>query len=135
MATFGLGNFLYELTVQDGKASFHFYDQDDAENTADVSLGTKDFNGYSADSRQVADIAYAQASKVLNDKRDARLAKKAAADLSVKQTEDSRLREAGEDFQNNAQDVAVQPAQVEEDGTHVYNTGDPADTTSDKKSK
>lgn len=142
MPTFGLGNFLYDLEVKDGKANFHFYDDEDADNTADVTLSAKDFNGFDATSRQVADIAYAQAAKVLNDKRDARLAKQAQKDLAAKQTEDARSREAQADFTNNAKDVAVEPAQVEEDGTHVYNTDNAqaatktdADASDDKKSK
>lgn len=135
MATFGLGNFMYDLTVDGGKAVFKFYDAQDADNTAEVSLSTKDMDGFDADSRQVADKAYAQVSKVLNDKRDSRLAKEAQQELNEKQAEDARVREAGEDFLNKAEDVKVAPAQVEEDGTHVFNTAEASDASSDNSSK
>jgi hypothetical protein len=145
MARYGLGNFEYEVTVKDGAAHFDFYDPEDADNTAQVSVASKDFpEGVTqATSRQVADLAYSQCSKVLNDKRDARIKKQAAADLDAKLGEDARAREAGADFLNNANDVQTQPTKTDDDGTRVYNTGDPKDDSdtgsasdsSDKKSK
>lgn len=104
----GLGNFLYELEVKDGSANFHFYDPEDAGNTADVSVSKDDFpEGINQpDSRQVADLAFAQCSKVLNDKRDARIRKQAAADLEAKHDEDARQREEAADFLNNSQELA-----------------------------
>lgn len=123
MAQHGLGNFVYELTVKDGTATFHFVDPDDSNNTADVSVNAKDFpEGAPADSRQVADHAYAQCAKVLNDKRDARLKKEAAKELDDRLSEEARSREAADDFLANSQHVAVEPAKVEDDGTNVYNT-------------
>lgn len=123
MAQYGLGNFVYELTVKDGSANFHFVDPGDSNNTADVSVNAKDFpEGAPADSRQVADVAYAQCAKVLNDKRDARLKKEAAKELDDRLSEEARSREAADDFLAKSQDVAVEPSKVEDDGTKVYNT-------------
>lgn len=125
MAQHGLGNFVYELTVKDGVANFHFVDPDDSNNTADVSVNAKDFpEGAPADSRQVADHAYAQCAKVLNDKRDARIKKEAAKELDDRLSEEARSREAADDFLANSQHVAVEPAKEESDGTKVYNTAD-----------
>lgn len=105
---YGLGNFLYDLEVKDGKALFHFYDPDDAANTAEVEVAKSDFpEGITkADSRQVADLAYAQCSKVLNDKRDARIRKEEADQLATKQAEDQRQREEAEDFFNSTEELA-----------------------------
>lgn len=127
----GLGNFLYNLEVKDGSANFSFYDPDDADNTAETSVSDKDFGDFSADSRQVAEIAFSQVSKTLNDKRDARIKKETAKAVETDMDEKARQREASEDFLNNANDVAVAPAKVEDDGTRVYNTGEPADNGSD----
>jgi hypothetical protein len=137
MAQYGLGNYLYELEVKDGTANFHFVDPEDASNTADVTVSQKDFpEGAPADSRQVADVAYAQAAKVLNDKRDARVKKDAAKDLDDRLTEEARSREAADDFLANSSHVAVEPAKVESDGTKVYNTEDKSsDKTADDKKK
>jgi hypothetical protein len=108
MAQFGLGNFIYELEVSDGKANFNFRDPEDANNTAQVSVSQKDFpEGIpQADSRQVAELAFAQCSKVLNDKRDARIRKEAADALEKKHAEDARQREEAADFHNNSQELA-----------------------------
>jgi glutamine cyclotransferase len=67
MAEYGLGNFVYELEVSDGNANFKFRDPEDASNTAEVSVHQSDFpEGINqADSRQVADLAFAQCSKGL----------------------------------------------------------------------
>jgi hypothetical protein len=107
MAQFGLGNFLYELDVTDGSANFRFIDPDDASNVAEVSVPQSEFpEGQKATSRDVADLAYAQCAKVLNDKRDARLQKEAVDDLKEKQAEDRRQREEAADFFNHSQDLA-----------------------------
>lgn len=108
MAQFGLGNFVYELEVSDGKANFSFRDPEDANNTAQVSVSQSDFpEGITqADSRQVADLAFAQCSKVLNDKRDARIRKQEADALENKHAEDARQREEAADFNNNSQELA-----------------------------
>ena len=133
MAQYGLGNFVYELEVKDGSANFHFVDPEAANNTADVTVASKDFpEGAPADSRQVADVAYGQASKVLNDKRDARVRKESAKELDDRLNEEARSREAADDFLANSSDVAVEPAQTDKDGTKVYNTAD-KDGSADKK--
>jgi hypothetical protein len=138
MAQYGLGNFVYELDIKDGNANFKFIDPDDASNTADVSVSKKDFDGFSADSRQVADLAYSQCSKLLNEARDKRLQKEAADLDAANKAEDQRARDAAKEFFDNAQDVQVAPAKVEKDGTTVYNTAEAADETDasdDKSSK
>lgn len=108
MAQYGLGNFLYELEVNDGKSKFHFFDPEDADNTADVEVAKKDFpDGINdPDSRQVAELAFSQCSKLLNDARDDRIRRQAANDLSAKHAEDARAREAAADFHNNSQELA-----------------------------
>jgi hypothetical protein len=133
--TYGLGNFLYTLDVADGNANFKFWDTDDASNTAEVSVAQKDFpEGIKdADSRQVADLAFEQCQKVLNDKRDARLKKETTDALAEKQKEDARVREEAADVLANGQDVAVAPAHIEKDGTKVYNTAPPEDQDTKKK--
>lgn len=135
--TYGLGNFLYEIDVADGKANFKFWDAEDAANTAEVSIAKADFpEGITdADSRQVADLAFDQCQRVLNDKRDARLKKEAADKLATEQAEEKRARQAAQDFQANAQDVAVEPAHVDKDGTTVYNTAEVDETSTDNKKK
>lgn len=108
MAEFGLGNYLYTLAVKDGNATFDFRDPEDADNTATVSVSQEDFpEGITqADSRQVADLAYSQCAKVLNDKRDARIRKVEAEKLDSKLTEDARQREEAAEFHNNSQELA-----------------------------
>lgn len=135
--TYGLGNFLYTIDVADGNANFKFWDQDDASNTAEVSVSQADFPEgiQDADSRQVADIAFDQCQRVLNEKRDARLKKEAADALAEKTKEDARVRQVAQDHLNSAKDVEVAPAHIEKDGTRVYNTASPEENTGDTKKK
>lgn len=123
MPTFGLGEFLYELTVSDNEAQFNFWDREDATNTADVSIATKDFPEGITDptARQVADLAFGQCSKVLNQKRDARLKKEAADAFSASQDLAAKNREAAADHFATTEDVVTAPALVLKDGTKVYN--------------
>lgn len=136
MAQYGLDNFLYDLEVKDGNASFHFVDPNDASNTADVTISQKDFpeGAPGADDRRVADLAYSQVSKKLNDARDGRVAKDEADAAASKAEEDKRSREAAQDFFDKSQDVAVAPAKVDKDGTSVYNTAS-AETAEEKSAK
>lgn len=128
---YGLGNFLYEVEVSGGKANFTFYDPQDASNTVEVSIAQSDFpDGVSADSRQVADMAYDQCQRVLNEKRDARQKKEAADQLASEKKEEARARQDAQDFYANSQDVTVEPAKVEKDGTTVYNTENNGDSSS-----
>lgn len=137
MPQYGLGNFLYEVEVKDGSAHFKFVDPEDASNTAEVSVNKKDFpEGVVADSRQVADLAFTQCQKVLNDKRDARIKQAATDALEAKTAEDARAREAAADHAANSQDVATEPHHVEDDGTKVFNTkSDDEGGKSDPKKK
>lgn len=124
---YGLGNFLYELDIADGNANFKFWDADDANNTAEVTVSQKDFpeGVKDADSRQVADLAYSQCQQVLNDKRDARIKKEINDEVTAKQKEDKRVRDEAETFLSSTADVAVKPDHIERDGTKVYNTKAP----------
>lgn len=133
--TYGLGNFLYELEIADGNANFKFWDADDASNTAEVSVAQKDFpeGVKDADSRQVADLAFTQCQKVLNDKRDARIKKEVADEVAAKQEEDKRVREEAAYVLANGKDVEVAPALIEKDGTRVYNVATPSDSEDKKK--
>jgi hypothetical protein len=109
MADLGIGGYTYgEPTVKDGVVTFTFVDPEDATNTATVSVDQKDFpNGVTvSSSRQVADYAFLQAQKVLDEKRDARLRKEAADALEQKHAEDARQRDAAVEFLTNAQDLA-----------------------------
>ncbi len=145
MPQFGLGNFYYEVNADNGKANFKFTDPFDTSNTAEVSVAKEDFpeENMSYDSRQVADIAYDQCQRVLNEKRDARILKEEEDAREKKNDEDAKTRQAAQDFQANAEDTAVAPAKVEKDGTHVYNTennvdavdASSSDSASDKKKK
>ena len=134
---YGLGNFLYEVDIADGNANFKFWDADDASNTAEVSVAQKDFpeGVKDADSRQVADLAFTQCQKVLNDKRDARIKKEVADEVTAKQEEDKRVREEAAYVLANGKDVEVAPAQIEKDGTRVYNTASPDENAGDTKKK
>lgn len=137
--TYGLGNFLYTIDVADGNANFKFWDQEDASNTAEVSVSQKDFPAgiTDADSRQVADLAFDQCQKVLNEKRDARVKKQATDELAEKQKEDARVREVSAEILANGQDPAVAPAEIQKDKdgneVRVYNTATPSDDNNKKK--
>lgn len=138
MAQYGLDNFVYEFDVNNGNAVFKFVDPDDASNHAEVEVNQKDFEGFAADSRQVADKAYAQVAQQLNDARDKRVEKSQADDLSQRQAEDKRAREAAQDFFDNTDEVQVAPAKVEKDGTTIFNTenvSEPTPTDTDTKAK
>lgn len=130
MPTYGLGNYIYDITVDNGSANFKFWDSEDSTNTAEVSVSSKDFPAgiTQADSRQVADLAYSQCSKLLNDKRDTRLKKQAADALEAKTAEEARVREEAADFLNNSQDVQTEPTSVTDDGTKVFNASTPSDS-------
>lgn len=131
---YGLGNFLYEIDIADGKANFKFWDREDPSNTAEVSIAKADFpEGITdADSRQVADLAFDQCQRVLNDKRDAREKKEASEQLEAQKAEEKRARQEAQDFLSSTEDGAVAPDHVEKDGTTVYNTAKPSDNNKKK---
>lgn len=106
MATYGLGNFKYDITVNGTSANFKFFDPEDVTNTAEVSLHEKDFpEGITEpDTREVAEVALAQCQKLLNDKRDARIKKEREAELDEQSEETKRSREAANDFLANTQE-------------------------------
>jgi hypothetical protein len=132
MATFGVDNFLGELSVDGTTANFHFTDPDDTTNVADVSLSPKEFpeGVISPDSREVSDYAYSLVSKQMNDKRSERLK---AANIKLETAEQDRLkaeRAATAEHLGSAKDSQVAPAATEtrSDGTKqtVYNTAAPS---------
>jgi hypothetical protein len=141
MATYGLGNFQYDIKVEDGNANFNFFDPEDASNTASVSVPQKEFpEGVTqADTREVADLAYAQCQKVLNDKRDARIQKSEEDALAKKQEEDAAAREAAADFHANSNDLAdttpTGSAATEETPAAAPAHKEPAAKAEDQKTK
>jgi len=132
---YGLGNFLYEVEFSNGKANFKFWDADDVTNTAEVSVAPADFpEGIKdADSRQVAEIAYDQCQRVLNEKRNARIKQEATDAIATKVDEDEKREQIAQDYLNSTEEVAVKPATVDKDGTTVYNTAKPSDKDDKKK--
>lgn len=128
MAQYGLGNFLYEFSVDGKSANFKFWDPEDVTNTAEVAVTEKDFpEGVTdADSRQVAEVAYNQCSKTLNDKRDERKKREATEAFEKDTAEKASAREAAADHFAHSQDVSTAPATTETDDqgrvTNVYNT-------------
>jgi len=131
---YGLGNFLYEVEVSDGKANFKFWDPEDAANTAEVSVAKADFpeGVKDADSRQVAEVAYDQCQRLLNETRNKRIKKEETDAIAAKVDEDERREQASQDYLSSTEDVKVKPAHVEKDGTTVYNTAKPSDDNKKK---
>jgi hypothetical protein len=137
MPTYGLGNFNYDLDVKDGNAIFKFSDPNDAANTAEITINQKDFpeGAPGADDRRVADQAFAEVSKKLNDTRDKRLEKEAADARAAETAQDQKDRAEAKEFFDNSSDVTTAPAKVEKDGTTVYNTAESSEAPSDDKKK
>lgn len=139
MSTFGVDNFLGELTLDGSTANFHFTDPDDTKNVADVSISPKEFpeGTISPDSREVSDYAYSLVSKQMNDARSERL--KAA---EVKQISEDQDRLKAEKAQVAAHLDAAQDnktpsvaTETRDDGTKqsVYNAAEPTIKPDDKK--
>lgn len=131
MPSYGLGNYQYDLTVESGNAKFKFWDSEDSSNTAEVSVSQGDFpDGVTqADSRQVADLAYAKCEKSLNETRDKRLQKQHADADAKSIAEDKRAREATNSFLANASENSPKPDKVEKDKdgnviSNVYSADD-----------
>lgn len=124
MAVFGLGNFHYEISYDGKVASYKFFDPEDETNAAETTVASKDIVG-APDSRDTAEVAYAQCAQLLNDKRDKRLAKAASDADAEKVKKESEAREREAQFQRDFQDVQTAPAKVEKDGTRVYNVAPP----------
>lgn len=126
----GLDGFLYDFVVDGKTTNFHFWDPEDATNTADVSISDKEVDG-SSGSRETAEYAYAQVVKGLSEKRDARLAKGAADFQAKKQADEAQVRETATDFLNNGKDPEVKAVGTEKraDGVtqNVYNATNPED--------
>ena len=111
MATYGLGQFKYDIEINGKSAKFSFYDPEDVDNTAEVSLSEKDMpeGVETPDDRQVAELAFAQCQKLLNDKRDARMIKDRTEDLKEQDAETKRSREVANDFLANVAGSKEQP--------------------------
>lgn len=123
MAQYGLGNYVYDIDVEDdGSAHFKFFDPQDPANAEEVVLAPKDFPGgvSNPDSRPVAEAAFNQCAKLLNDKRDARLQAETVAKMKADQAAGAAARENAQEYLSNIQDPATEPDHVEKDGTKVY---------------
>lgn len=139
MATFGVDNFIGEVTVDGSVANFRFTDPDDVKNVAEVSVSEKEFpqGVVSADSREVSDYAYSLVAKQLNAVRSDRI-KAAETRLVVEAQEaDKAAKELQSEHLRTAQDNVTPAAGTEkrEDGVvqNVYNTAPPSTQSNDKK--
>jgi hypothetical protein len=127
MPTFGIGGYQFEYEVGNNAVTFKFWDPEDANNTAEVTIDKKDLpKGVSSlEGRIVSDLAFRMAAKTLNSKRDARIKKQTNDATNAKVDSDAITREQSEDFLANAKDVKTEPDFVTKDGTNVF-TGGPA---------
>jgi hypothetical protein len=138
MATFGVDNFLGEVSFDGSVANFHFTDPDDVKNVQDVSVSAKEFpeGVVSADSREVSDYAYSLVAEKMNAVRSERI--KAAEVKLVTDEQDHKKVEASISAQHlaTAQDNKTPSSGTEtrEDGVRqtVYNVG-PAVKSEEKK--
>ena len=138
MPTFGLGNFMYEMTVEGQSAKFNFYDPEDVSNSAEASVSQKEMpeKKVGVDGREVSEIAYGKVAKQLNDKRAKRLADEQTKELEDRLERDAKAVEASTQFYADSEEGSVKPAKEEKDGTRVYNTEGapkPVKTDADKK--
>ncbi len=138
MAKYGLDNFEYEFVMEGGGGKHKFFDPADPTNTAEATVTPKDFpEGIKdADSRQVAEVAYAKVSEQMNKKRTERRKKERTDELNSSLDRDERERAAQADSILNSQEPAVAPVKEEKDGTKVYNTENaPKPTKTDADTK
>jgi hypothetical protein len=141
MATFGVDNFIGELSIDGSTANFHFTDPDDVHNVADVNISPKEFpeGVVSPDSREVSDYAYSLVAEKMNAARSERL--KAAELQRVSEAQDAETVAKAVTAQHfkDAQDNTVAPAGTETraDGVKqtVYNTAEPTDNAASSKKK
>lgn len=132
--TYGINGYMADIKVEDGAVKYHFYDPEDVNNTADVSLTDKDLPQGPVISNETSEVAFSKVSKQLNDKRDARIAKQEIDSLNAQQNADAKQRAQEQEFLENAQHNTTPPVKVEKDGTNVY-TGGPTPETSETKNK
>lgn len=132
MPTFGIGGYHFEYEVGNNAVTFKFWDPEDPNNTAEVTVDKKDFpKGInSPEERAVADLAFRMAAKALNEKRDARVKKETNAATNADIEEKARIRDAGQDFLANAKQVETEPDFTTKDGTNVFTAG-PAGVNAD----
>lgn len=141
MPTFGVDNFLGELSLDGSTANFHFTDPDDVTNTADVNVSPKEFpeGVLDASSREVSDYAYSLVSKQLNDKRSERLKAVTVKQAAEEQDRLKAERAVTAEHLSTVQDNVTPRATTEkrEDGVtqNVYNTAEPSTDKSDDKKK
>lgn len=137
MAEYGLGNFVYELTFDGKSANFNFRDPEDVTNTAEVSVSQDEFPAgvSSADAREVADYAYIQVAKTLNDKRDARLKAEAEQAVQEAQERDAHERSVANDFFDKSREVGDQPNYTDDYQSHDGTAGQDKSDKKDKKKK
>lgn len=130
---YGIDNFLYTIEVNGKTATYKFTDPGDITNVAEGVLNEQEIpKDNTFDSREATDLAYAQVSVKLNEKRNARVAKEAQNELKAQQETDAASRASAADFQAKAQETVVEPAgeETREDGTvqTVYNTSPSKDS-------
>ncbi len=132
MSTFGVDNFIGEVTVDGSVANFKFTDPDDVKNVMEVSVSEKEFPGgvVTADSRDVADYAYSLVAEKMNAVRSERIKATETQLVSENQERDKAAKIATAHHLKEARDTAVVPAGTEtrEDGVKqtVYNVATPA---------
>ncbi len=130
MADFGVDNFLGNVTTDGKQAVYKFHDPEDMTNAAEITLSDKDLDGKPAETREATDMAYAKASKEMNEKRDTRRFKEEAKRTADRQDADTKTREGANNFLDNSGDNTTKPVSVDKDGTTTYNT---ANQGQDKK--
>lgn len=117
MPSYGLGNFLYEVTPEDNGAKFKFWDEHDASNTAECSVNKSEFpEGVTApDTREVAELAYGKVGEKMSAKRDERIKADQEKQLQDKQNADANARKAAADLAANQGPNGPQPVNEEKD--------------------
>jgi hypothetical protein len=133
MSTFGVDNFIGELSVDGSVANFKFTDPDDVKNVMEVSLSPKEFpeGTTQADSREVADYAYSLVAEKMNATRSDRLAaaeaKQASESLEREKSEKAAVNQHLKDATDNHTPATT--TETREDGVkqQVYNTAAPSD--------
>jgi hypothetical protein len=127
MSTFGVDNFIGEVSVDGSVANYKFSDPDDLKNVMEVSVSEKEFPAgvKSADSREVSDYAYSLVAEKMNAVRSDRIRAQETKLLSDNLEADKEAKAVSSHHLETAQDSQVKPAGTEkrEDGATqtVYN--------------
>ncbi|HEX4774761.1 MAG TPA: hypothetical protein VH234_04560 [Candidatus Saccharimonadales bacterium] len=127
MPQYGIGNFHLSYDVGDNAVTFKFWDPEDVNNTATITVDKKDFpKGIdSPTERAVVDYAFGLIAKDVNKTRDARLKQEASAKVQGQIDAQSKKDAAAADFLANSSDVKTEPDFTTKDGTNVFTAGPP----------